>query len=108
MLPPGVLFDSMWDILLAGRGTYVEETRWFVRDYIILSSGMLDTHGFSWVPGSIVVIQNDDQLSVSDDSSSIPVPTGTIDGGDFNKNSYSDHLPVACRIRLAKPPVQKP
>jgi endonuclease/exonuclease/phosphatase family metal-dependent hydrolase len=101
-LHPGVLFNSVWDHHKSGRGTYVYRNQWNTLDHVILSPGLLDDRGFSWVRGSTKVVQSDYQMYVSKNPKSIPVPSRSYTGSSFHENGFSDHLPVACRIRLSK------
>ena len=101
-LRPGVLFNSIWDHHKAGRGTYVYQNRWNTLDHVILSPGLLDDRGFSWVRGSTKVVQSDYQMYVSKNPKSIPVPSRSYTGSNFHDNGFSDHLPVACRVRLSQ------
>lgn len=102
-LRPGVLFNSMWPVHQAGRGTYVYRNKWNLLDHVILSPGLLDDRGLSWVKGSTEVVQFDYQMFVSRTAGSIPRPSRSYSGPNFHRDGYSDHLPVACRIRVQSP-----
>lgn len=100
-LRPGVLFNSMWDFHKdPNAGTYVYRNKWNVLDHIILSPGMLDEHGVSWVPDSTRTVKADYQMFVSKTPGSIPRPSRSYLGPRFFGNGYSDHLPVECRLRV--------
>lgn len=101
-LRPGVLFNSMWDHHRSGKGTYVYQNNWNTLDHVILAPGMLDTKGFQWVRGSTKAVQHDYQMYVPRNPKSIPCPSRSYTGDNFHADGFSDHLPVACRIRIAR------
>ncbi|MDA1164067.1 MAG: endonuclease/exonuclease/phosphatase family protein [Planctomycetota bacterium] len=100
-LRPGVLFNSMWKLHQdSNAGTYVYQNKWDVLDHIILSPGMLDDDGVSWVRDSSQVVKADYQMFVPNSATSIPRPSRSYLGPRFFGNGYSDHLPVECRLRV--------
>lgn len=100
-LQPGVLFNSMWNLHInPNAGTYVFRNKWDVLDHIILSPGMLDDEGISWVRNSTDTVKADYQMFVSRTPGSIPRPSRSYLGPRFFGNGYSDHLPVECRLRV--------
>lgn len=101
-LRPGVLFNSMWDRHKSGKGTYVYRNEWNLLDHVILAPGMLDRKGFRWVRGSTQAIQNKYQMFVPNSDKYIPSPSRSYTGNNFHSNGFSDHLPVSCRIQLAR------
>lgn len=101
-LHPGVLFNSMWDLSRSGKGTYVFQNKWNTLDHVILAPGMLDKKGFQWVRGSTKAIQRDYQMFVPNSSKYIPSPSRSYTRDSFHANGFSDHLPVACRVRLGE------
>ena len=101
-LRPGVLFNSMWKFHQEkDAGTYVYQNKWDVLDHIILSPGMLDSEGVSWVRDSTQRVKADYQMFVSNTPGSIPRPSRSYLGPRFFSNGYSDHLPVECRLRIS-------
>jgi endonuclease/exonuclease/phosphatase family metal-dependent hydrolase len=101
-LRPGVLFNSMWDRHKSGKGTYVYQNKWNLLDHVILAPGMLDEKGFRWVRGSTTAIQSEYQMFVPNSEKYIPSPSRSYTGNNFHATGFSDHLPVSCRIRLAR------
>ncbi|MFP6762537.1 MAG: endonuclease/exonuclease/phosphatase family protein [Planctomycetaceae bacterium] len=99
-LRPGVLFNSMWDHHQSGTGTYVYRNRWDILDHVILAPGMLDQKGFHWVKDSTHTVQRKYQMFVPNSDRYIPSPSRSYTGNSFHANGFSDHLPVACRVRL--------
>jgi endonuclease/exonuclease/phosphatase family metal-dependent hydrolase len=100
-LHPGVLLNSMWSLHQdPNAGTYVYRNKWFVLDHIILSPGMLDKRGVTWVRDSSHTVRADYQMFVSKTPGSIPRPSRSYLGPRFFGNGYSDHLPVECRLRV--------
>lgn len=100
-LRPGVLLNSMWNLHQdPNAGTYVFRNKWDVLDHIILSPGMLDDQGVSWIRDSTQTVKADYQMYVSQNPGSIPKPSRSYLGPRFFGNGYSDHLPVECRLRI--------
>lgn len=99
-LRPGVFFNSIWPVHKSGLGTYVYKNKWDVLDHIILSPGMLDTQGLSWVKDSTQTVSNDYQMFVPDNPSLLARPSRSYLGPRFFGEGYSDHLPVECRLQV--------
>lgn len=76
--------------------------RWYIRDYIIVSAGLLDARGFNWPRRSTEIIQHDYQMYVPDTPGAMPIPSRSIYRNRLLDHGFSDHLPVACRLRLAR------
>ncbi|MCA9242788.1 MAG: endonuclease/exonuclease/phosphatase family protein [Phycisphaerales bacterium] len=95
-LQGGVLYDTMWPIHAAGKGTYNYRGNWDVIDHIIVSPGLFDPRGFEWKRDSTVLIENEYQMFRDNDSGQMR-PNRTY-GGDRYYGGYSDHLPVACKL----------
>jgi endonuclease/exonuclease/phosphatase family metal-dependent hydrolase len=93
-LAGGALYDAMWPVQEAGRGSYVYKNAWEVLDHVIVSKGLLEGDGLRVVPGSVgpaVVV--DDQL-FDPQGPAIPRPNRTYSGDQYHASGYSDHLPV--------------
>lgn len=81
-------------------GSYVYKNEWSVLDHVIVSQGLMDDSGFALVPSSGGTILRDYQLYTPRDPKQIPKPSRSYTGPYFHQAGYSDHLPVACRIRV--------
>ncbi len=100
-LHPGVLLNTMWALHKdPTAGTYVYNNRWDVLDHIIVSPGLVDDRGLTWVRGSTRTIRHDYQMFVPRSKKSIPRPSRSYTGNSFHKNGFSDHLPIGCRLRV--------
>ena len=81
-------------------GTYVYKNKWGVLDHVIVSPGLLNNSGFALVQSSGRTILKDYQLYVPRKAGQIPKPSRSYTGPYFHQAGYSDHLPVACRLRV--------
>ena len=98
---PGDLIGTMWKQHEdANAGTYVYKNEWFVLDHVVVSPGMLDDHGLSWVRGSTTTARHEYQMYVPRNPESPARPSRSYSGPIFHRAGYSDHLPVTCRLRI--------
>jgi len=102
-LKAGGLLGTMWnqhdDV---DAGTYVYKNEWFVLDHVVVSPGLLDDRGLSWVRGSTSTPRHGYQMYVPRNPDSPARPSRSYSGPIFHQSGYSDHLPVTCRIRVGK------
>ena len=93
---PGDLINTTWNVHLdPDQGTCMYRGDWGVLDQIIISSGMIDGHGFKWVHESTGPFQQDYLLETGGKYAGWPFRmyrSGEYQGG------YSDHLPILCRV----------
>jgi endonuclease/exonuclease/phosphatase family metal-dependent hydrolase len=100
---PGDLVNTMSKLHAdANAGTYVYKNEWFVLDHVVVSPGLLDDRGLSWVRGSTATARHGYQMYVPRNPDSPARPSRSYSGPIFHQSGYSDHLPVTCRIRVGK------
>lgn len=100
---PGDLLDTMWKLHDdASAGSYVYKNKWSVLDHVVVSPGLLDERGLSWVRGSTSTVRQEYQMYVPRDPKSPARPSRSYSGPIFHRAGYSDHLPVICRIRVGR------
>ena len=95
---PGDLINTTYPLHQEpDRGTYVYRGEWGVLDQIIISAGLLDDLGFSWVPFSTHAFRPEYLLEKTGDHAGWPFRT--YRGNDY-QGGYSDHLPILCNIKF--------
>jgi len=93
----GDLLNTMWEIHTdENLGSYCYRGKWQTLDQLIVSPGLRDPDGFSWVEGSTTVIRQPYQMFHPGKADERPDRTY---GGDRYYGGYSDHLPVCCQLR---------
>ncbi|MEX0641717.1 MAG: endonuclease/exonuclease/phosphatase family protein [Pirellulales bacterium] len=97
-LPAGTLYDTGAYLQAAGKGTYVYENKWDLLDHIIISPGLLDSHGYHWKPGSTQTVEFPEVFFHPRFPGAISRPSRSYSGSNFHKDGYSDHLAVGCVI----------
>ena len=95
-LTDGKLYDTVWPLVNAGKGTYVFDNKWDAIDHIIVSPGMLDDKNFRWKSDSTEAVAFDFQIFTPANPKMIPRPNRLYTGDMFHETGVSDHLPVAC------------
>jgi len=84
-------------------GTNRWEDEWYSLDHILVSKGLLDEEGLSWIPGSTQVVRKaymqgkDGSPKPQFDPNKEPKDHAPEDLG------YSDHFPVVTRLKVNKP-----
>lgn len=93
---PGELINTMWDIHEdPQRGSYKYRGDWGTIDQIIISRGLIDEQGFSWVFRSTDAFRPSYLIESEGEYAGWPFRmyrSSNYTGG------YSDHLPVTCTI----------
>jgi len=93
---PGDLINTTWKINLdPDAGTCMFDGNWVTLDQIIISTGLRDNRGFSWVPNSTVPFRPD--YLIESDGEYAGWPFRMHRHGKYN-GGYSDHLPVICQL----------
>lgn len=93
------LYSAMWPIHEdPDAGTYVFENKWGVLDHVILSAGLLDAKGLSYVPRSATTIFQ--AYQVFRPKTGIARPSRSFSGNLFHANGYSDHVPVSAKFKI--------
>jgi endonuclease/exonuclease/phosphatase family metal-dependent hydrolase len=90
----GVLYDTMWPIAKAGRGTYIYKNKWEVIDHIIISPGLLDANGLLWRRDSTVELKYPELMFDPNGDKQLPRPNRSFSGNSYHPTGVSDHLPV--------------
>ena len=98
-LTDGQLYDTVWSLVNAGKGTYVFDNKWEAIDHIIVSPGLLDDTNFRWKADSTEAVAFDFQLFTPANSKMIPRPNRLYTGDAFHASGVSDHLPLACVLK---------
>jgi len=93
---PGDLINTSWKINEdPSTGTCMYDGKWTTLDQIIISSGLMDAVGFTWLSESTVAFRPDYLIESNGDFAGWPYRMhrrGKYNGG------YSDHLPVICQL----------
>lgn len=96
------LFNAMWPMHDdPDAGTYVYRNKWGVLDHFVLSAGLFDSKGLSYVPKSVTTVFNEYQY-YRPTNGSIPRPSRSYSYNSFHANGYSDHLPIAAKFKAGK------
>lgn len=98
-LADGQLYDTVWPLVNASKGTYVFDNKWEAIDHIIVSPGMLDEVNFRWKAGSTEAVAFDFQLFTPANPKMIPRPNRLYTHDTFHETGVSDHLPLACVLK---------
>jgi 5'-nucleotidase (lipoprotein e(P4) family) len=99
---PTRLYNATSALDRQGQGTYCYEGSWGFLDQLIVSRGLLDDQGLSYLPGSLHVYNPDGRL----------LKDGAVRGFDPGKGDLegcSDHLPLVAElvVRQAGPPLAR-
>ncbi|MEZ6140966.1 MAG: hypothetical protein R3B84_10380 [Zavarzinella sp.] len=96
-LPAGALYNTMWPIERAKRGTYVFRNKWEIIDHIIVSPGMLDDQHLTWKVTRESAFPY--QIFTPKDDKQIPRPNRNFSGNIYHSAGISDHLPLVCIVQ---------
>ncbi len=93
---PGDLINTTWKLHENPKaGTVMYRGKWGVLDQIIISAGMMDRQGYSWILDSSKPFRPDYLIESGGKYMGWPLRmyrSGKYQGG------YSDHLPILCQI----------
>jgi endonuclease/exonuclease/phosphatase family metal-dependent hydrolase len=89
-----VLYEPWFELEAARRGSYFYQGDWLTVDHMLLSPGLLDSHGFAYRRGSFGPVQLDFLLQ----------PGGAPKRwtGVTGPRGYSDHLPLLITLDMKK------
>ncbi len=93
LLSKGYLYNLWYELPEDKRGSHFFAGRWGTLDHIIVSAGLFDEKGISYVPGSFKVFKPPYLLTPS----GIPYRWQINRGPDYTEHlgkGYSDHLPI--------------
>lgn len=83
-------------------GTLKWKDKWHMLDHVLVSRGLLDQTGLSWVPGSTQTVRAPFMLAADGSPKTFYEPDVKASDQKLSKTGYSDHLPVATRLRRQK------
>jgi endonuclease/exonuclease/phosphatase family metal-dependent hydrolase len=86
------LYEPWYELAPEARGSYVYGKEWETLDHILISPGMFDGRGFSYVPGSFRVFRESFILTENG------FPKGWV--GSKAGKGYSDHLPLIIEFEV--------
>jgi len=95
------------DELLKTRGSELGTLKWkddwYLLDHILVSRGLLDDAGLSWIPGSTQVVR--EEFMVDDQGIPKTFYEDDVKPKDqkLSKTGFSDHLPMVTRLRRHGP-----
>jgi predicted extracellular nuclease len=92
----GVLYDTVWPIQRAGRGTYVFRNKWEVIDHLVVSPGLLAKDGLRWRRDSTTELKYPELIFDPKGDKQIPRPNRTFSGNAYHATGVADHLPLEC------------
>lgn len=96
---PGDLINTTWDLHMDPKaGTYVYRGVWGTLDQIIISPGLADLKGFSWILDSTKPFKPD--YLIESEGNYKGWPYRMYRGGKYY-GGFSDHLPITCQLQYS-------
>lgn len=92
--------DAVLELDDGKLGTNLWEEKWWALDHVLVSKGLLDNEGLSWVPGSTQVLREPWMLREDGGPKAFYEPKVEPKDQKLDKSGFSDHLPVVTRLRI--------
>jgi hypothetical protein len=88
-----IVYDPWLEQRVKDIGSYSFNKKWYGYDHLLLSSGMFDKSGLTYVPGSFTPVRFSFLLD--------PVSGFPLSFNRVKRTGYSDHLPVIIKLKFA-------